>query len=314
MNGPITASSPNPNSADQTHATLNIETPEQVLQRLEWQVLRRLDGVLQGDYRTLFYGFGIDFADLREYQPEDDIRHIDWNVTARMNALHVRQYIEDREITAWFLLDLSRSMGFGPVERPKAEIGIDLAATLARLLTRSGNRVGALLYTDKVARPIPPRSSRNQVLRLIQEMRRSAETAGSGETDLSQLLSVGLNSIKRRSLIFLISDFITPTGWERPLALLNRRHELVAMRLFDRREVELPNAGTIVVEDAETGEQLYVDTSDPLFRRNFKAAAARREATLRESLTRAGVDLYDISTEADLVTELIRMANLRRRR
>ncbi len=127
----------------------NQPSPEQILQRLDWRVIRRLDGLLQGDYRTLFYGDGLDFADLREYQLEDDIRHIDWNVTARMNTLHVRQYVEDREITSWFLLDLSPSMGFGPVGRPKEAVLIDLVTTLSRLLTRNGNRVGAILYNNR---------------------------------------------------------------------------------------------------------------------------------------------------------------------
>ena len=134
--------------------------PEQILQRLDWKVIRRLDGLLQGDYRTLFYGGGLDFADLREYQIEDDIRHIDWNVTARMNELHVRQYVDERDITAWFLVDLSPSMAFGPEERLKQSVLIDLAATLARLLTRTGNRVGALLFNNDSIRTIPPRTGR----------------------------------------------------------------------------------------------------------------------------------------------------------
>src|SRR4026207_402163 len=132
-------------------------TPERTLLRLDWNVIRRLDGLLQGDYRTLFYGFGVDFADLREYQPEDDIRYIDWNVTARMDTPYVRQYVEDREITAWFLLDLSPSVDFGTVVRQKRAVLIDLVATLARLLTRHGNRVGAIIYGDRVERTIPAR-------------------------------------------------------------------------------------------------------------------------------------------------------------
>ena len=129
------------------------ESPERLLQRLEWQVICRLDGLLQGDYRSLFYGFGIDFADLREYQPEDDIRYIDWNVTARMDTPYVRQYMEEREITAWFLIDLSPSMDFGTTQTEKRAVLIDLVATLARLLTRHGNRVGAILYNGQIASP-----------------------------------------------------------------------------------------------------------------------------------------------------------------
>jgi uncharacterized protein (DUF58 family) len=290
------------------------QAPDRVLQRLDWQVIRRLDGLLQGDYRTLFYGDGIDFADLREYQLQDDIRHIDWNVTARMNSPYVRQFVEDREITSWFLLDTSPSMGFGPVERPKEAVLADTAATLARLLTRNGNRIGAIIYNNHIARTIPPRGGRNQVLRLIRELQRGSDRTGQTTTDLAVLLNAGLNTFKRRSLVFVISDFISKPGWERPLSLLNRRHELLAIRLWDPREVELPDAGLIAVEDAETGEQLLVDTGNPEFRRRFFQAAERREQLLRQSLQRAGVDLYPISTEENLVSAIIRMAALRKRR
>jgi uncharacterized protein (DUF58 family) len=294
-------------------------TPDRILHRLDWQVIRRLDGLLQGDYRTLFYGEGVDFADLREYQPQDDVRHIDWNVTARMNSPYVRQYAEDREITSWFLLDLSRSMRCGPAERPKEMVLTDLVTTLARLLTRNGNRVGGILYTNRIERTIPPRGNRNQVLRLTHELLRTSDVSGptaSGPTvtDLKVLLDAGLNTFKRRSLVIIVSDFYSEPGWERPLALLNRRHELIGIRLWDPREVELPNAGLIVVEDSETGEQLTVDTSDPLFRRRFHEAAERREAALQEKLTRAGVDLYAVSTEEDLVGAIVRMAALRKSR
>ena len=138
-----------------THAPA--PAPERILQRLEWQVIRRLDGLLQGDYRSLFYGYGVDFADLREYQPTDDIRYIDWNVTARMDAPYVRQYVEDRELTAWFLLDLSPSMDFGTAPSLKRGVLIDLVATIARLLTRHGNRVGAIFYGGRVERTVPAR-------------------------------------------------------------------------------------------------------------------------------------------------------------
>jgi uncharacterized protein (DUF58 family) len=302
----MSASSPWPNRAGQT--------PEQILYRLDWKVIRRLDGLLQGDYRTLFYGDGLDFADLREYQAEDDIRYIDWNVTARTNNLHVRQYREDREITSWFLIDRSPSMEFGPAERSKEQVLVDLAATLVRLLTRNGNRVGAILYNNEMEGFIPPRSGRIQVLRLIRELLRETEAPAKKTTDLKVLLNAGLNTFSRRSLVFVISDFISEPGWEKPLSLLNRRHEMIGIRLWDPREIELPNAGLIVVEDSETGEQLQVDTSNPTFRRNFIEAAERREATLKEKLKRAGVDLYGISTEEDLVPAIVRMAGLRKKR
>jgi uncharacterized protein (DUF58 family) len=292
----------------------NHSTPERILQRIDWQVIRRLDGLLQGDYRTIFYGAGLDFADLREYQLEDDIRHIDWNVTARTNTLHVREYVEDREIISWFLLDLSPSMGFGPVERSKEQVLVDLVTTLARLLTRNGNRVGAILYNNGIRGTIPPRTGRNQVLRLTLELLRKGDRPSRSTTDLNVLFTASLNMVKRRSLVFVISDFISEPGWHRSLALLGRRHELVGIRLLDPREVELPNAGVIVVQDAETGEQMYVDTGNPAFRRRFAQAAARREAALQESTKRAGVDLYDVSTRDDLVAAIVRMAALRKKR
>jgi uncharacterized protein (DUF58 family) len=289
-------------------------TPERILQRLDWQVIRRLDGLLQGDYRSLFYGYGVDFADLREYQPEDDIRYIDWNVTARMDTPYVRQYVEDREITAWFLLDLSPSMDFGPQQSLKRAVLIDFVTTIARLLTRHGNRVGALFYGSRVERTIPARGGRLQVLRLINDLLKQPQLPKAPFTSLAPLLEGGLHAIKQRSLVFIISDFISEPGWERPLKLLGQRHEVLAIRLWDPREVELPDVGLIVMEDAETGEQLYVDTHDKHFRQRFFEAAREREATLNTAFKRAGVDALALSTEEDLVRAIVRFAALRRRR
>lgn len=293
-------------------------TPERILQRLDWQVIRRLDGQLQGDYRSLFYGYGVDFADLREYQPEDDIRYIDWNVTARMDTPYIRQYVEDREITAWFLLDLSPSMDFGtvPAQSQKRTVLIDLVTTLARLLTRHGNRVGALFASggSRVDRMIPARGGRLQVLRLVNDLLKQPRLPRTPFTSLDPLLEGGLRSIRRRSLIVIVSDFISAPGWERPLAVLNQRHEVLAVRVWDPREVELPDIGPILMEDAETGEQLYVDTRDRKFRQHFQAAARRREAALSETFKRAGVDAFALSTGEDLVRALVRFAALRRQR
>jgi uncharacterized protein (DUF58 family) len=288
--------------------------PERLLQRLDWQVIRRLDGLLQGDYRTLFYGYGVDFADLREYQPEDDVRYIDWNVTARMNTPYVRQYAEDREISAWFLLDLSPSVDFGSVQSLKRTVLIDFVTTLARLLTRHGNRVGAMFYGSRVERTIPARGGRIQVLRLVNELLKQPQLPKAPFTDLTLLLEAGLYAIKKRSLILIISDFISAPGWERPLKLLSQRHEVLAIRLWDPREVELPDIGPIIMEDAETGEQLYVDTHDTMFRQRFQEAARRREAGLNEAFKRSGVDALSLSTEEDLVRAIVRFATQRRQR
>jgi uncharacterized protein (DUF58 family) len=289
-------------------------SPERILHRLDWQVIRKLDGMLQGDYRSLFYGYGVDFADLREYQPEDDIRYIDWNVTARMSSPYVRQYVEDREITAWFLLDLSPSMDFGTVHNLKRSVLIDFVATLARLLTRHGNRVGAMLYSRKVERTIPARGGRLQVLRLINELLRYPRLPQAPLTALEPLLNTGLHALRQRALVFILSDFISMPGWERPLQLLNQRHEVIAVRIYDPREVQLPDIGPMIMEDAETGEQLYVDTHDLKFRQRFFAAAQAREAELQQTMRQAGTDLLSLSTEEDLVHAIVRFAALRRQR
>jgi len=288
--------------------------PERILQRLDWQVIRKLDGLLQGDYRSLFYGYGVDFANLREYQPEDDIRYMDWNVTARMDTPYVRQYMEDREITAWFLLDLSPSVDFGTAQNLKRTMLIDFVTTLARLLTRHGNRVGAIFYDSHVERIIPARGGRNQVLLLIHDLLKQPSLSHAPFTNLNLLFQAALNSIKRRSLVFVISDYISEPGWEHSLNLLNKRHEVLAVRLWDPREMQLPDAGPIIMEDAETGEQLYVDTSDKKFRKRFQEAAEKREAELNRSFQHAGVEALALSTEDDLVNAIVRFAQSRQAR
>ncbi len=287
-------------------------TPERILHRLDWQVIRRLDGYLQGDYRSLFYGSGVDFADLREYQPEDDIRYIDWNVSARMNMPYVRKYVEDREVIAWFLLDLSPSVDFGKLDNQKRNVLIDFVATLARILTRHGNRVGAMMYGSRVQHTVPARGGRNQVLRIINDLLKQPRQTQGSITDLAPLFNSGLNAIKKRSLVFVISDFISAPGWEKSLNLLSQRHEVIVIRLWDPREMEIPDIGTIVMEDAETGEQLYVDTHDKKFRQRFQEAAAQREKTLTETFKRAGVDALPLSTEEDLIRAIVRFATIRR--
>jgi uncharacterized protein (DUF58 family) len=286
---------------------------ERLLRRLDWQVIRRLDGLLQGDHRALFYGHGTDFADLREYQAQDDVRYIDWNVTARLDVPYVRQYVDDRELTAWLLVDRSSSMRFGHVDRTKETALVELAATIARLLTRDGNRIGAVLYDNAVERIVEPRSGGRQVLRLTRHLLEPSTEAGTS-TALEGLFRVGLNTIRRRSLVFVLSDFISEPGWERALALLGQRHEVVAVRLWDAREMGMVDAGVLVLRDAETGEQLLVDTSDPAFRRRFEDATAARDEQLRSSIRRAGVDLYDLSTDDDIVRLLLRMVTVRKQR
>jgi uncharacterized protein (DUF58 family) len=312
-------------------------TPERVLRRMEWRVIRRLDGRLQGDYRTMFRGAGIDVADLREYQPGDDLRHVDWNVTARMDTPYVREYLEDREVTAWLLLDCSPSMDFGPVERRKHVVLTEVAATVAQLLARGGNRIGALLFDTAVEQTIAPGHGRNQVLRILSQLMRTSDGAEDPEvvrdagrrrgrkasststgaprtTDLAVALRAALGIARRRSLVVVISDFISEPGWERPLALLARRHDVVAIQVLDRREFELPAAGMMYVEDAETGEQIFVDTNDAGFQQRLRVAADERQTALTAGARTAGTDLFTVTTDEDLVRALARISELRRRR
>jgi uncharacterized protein (DUF58 family) len=277
-------------------------------------VIRRLDGAVHGDYRTLFRGFGLDLADLREYQHHDDVRHIDWNVTARMQTPYVREFNEDREVTAWFLLDLSPSVDFGSDQVKKQALSTDFVTVLTRLLTRHGNRVGALFYGDSVDTVIRAGTGRRHVLHLLHRMLSRPSRMQSAETNLQDFLKTAFQLIPRRSIVFIVSDFISTPGWGEPLAHLAQRHEIVAVRLYDRLEMELPDLGLLVIQDAETGEQLFVDTHDAGFRKRFAAAAARREKELRAALSRAGVDALELATDDDLVDAILRFADLRKRR
>ena len=303
-----------------------------LLRHLEWTVIRRLDGLLQGDYRTLWRGAGLDLADLREYQHFDDVRHIDWNVTARLQQPYVRQFTEDRELTAWFLVDLSASVDFGSAALTKRALARGFVGVLARLLTRHGNRIGALLYGTEVDTVLPPGSSRAHVLNLLQRMATrpphkdggagktssasSASSAGSaaGLTQLRNLLVAAQRIVKRRSAVFVISDFISAPGWGDALAQLATRHEVTAVRVFDPLEMALPDFGLVTMRDAESGEQLVVDTHDWGFRERFAAAAQQREAVLREALGHAGVDTLELATDGDLLDAIARFAALRRQR
>jgi uncharacterized protein (DUF58 family) len=287
--------------------------PEQILRRLEWTVIRRLDGMLHGDYRTLFRGTGLDLADLREYQYHDDVRHIDWNVTARLQTPYVREFHEDREVTAWFLLDLSPSVDFGS-ETKKRSISTEFITVLARLLTRQGNRVGALFYGDRVDTVIPARSGRRHVLSVLHKLLSRPELPRSGGTDLREFLRTAFQVMRRRSIVFIVSDFFSAPGWAEPLAHLAQRHEVVAVRLYDPLERELPDMGMLIMQDSETGEQLFVDTHDRGFRRRFASVAERRERELRLALSRAGVDCLELSTDGNLVDALMRFSDLRKRR
>ena len=300
--------------------TAQHETAEAILRRLEWTVLKRLDGVLQGDYRTLLRGFGLDFAGLREYQHEDDVRHIDWNVTARMGTPYVRQFSEDRDMNAWFLVDLSPSSDFGSSRRrtlaatavTKRDISSQFVALLARLLSQHGNRTGAMLYGSVVDSVIPPRCDRRHVLHLLHRMRHRPVLGAVGPTRLDVLLRRAAETLKRRSAVFLVSDFISEPGWEKPLAQLTERHDVVAVHVTDPLEQTLPDLGLITMEDPETGEQLFVDTSDKGFRQRFEALAIENERALQATFKRLGIDALTLRTDQSLLDSVVNFAQRRK--
>jgi uncharacterized protein (DUF58 family) len=280
--------------------------PDRLLLRLEWRVIRRLDGRVQGAYRTPYRGSGLDFAGLRAYAEEDDARHMDWNATARLDEPQVRQFTEDRELTAWLVLDRSASMRIGSPGRGKQDVLGELALTLARLFGRSGNRVGAVLHDGAAMRVVPPGTGRGHALRIGHELDRTAATAPAAvTTDFAVMLDAVASLARRRSLVIVISDFIGTGDWDKPLLRLVHRHDVVALRVLDAADDDLPEAGLLVVEDAETGEQILVDTGDPLFRSRFRAGVDDRDAALAGRMRRAGVPLHRIGTDRDLVEALV---------
>lgn len=288
--------------------------PDRLLRRLEWRVIRRLDGRLQGAHRSVFRGSGIDVDGLRAYAPHDDVRHIDWNVTARLDEPHVKVYAEDRDLTAWLVLDQSASMRFGGTAHGKDSVLTDLAICLARLFTRGGNRVGAILFDNGRQRVVPPRGGRDQVLRLADEITRPGP-AGSGGTvtDLDAMLRLAAATARRRALIFVISDFIADRDWEPALTRLGMRHEVVTVRVVHPAELDLPDLGLVLVEDAETGEQVLADTGDPLFRERLRAEIDARERAVTEAMRRAGVAAHVVRTDDDLTAALVEMARRSKR-
>jgi uncharacterized protein (DUF58 family) len=324
------ACSPVGTSAQEAAALMNAlpGQAEAVLKRLEWTTLKRLDGWLQGDFRTLMRGHGIDLADLREYQTHDDVRHIDWNVTARMGVPHVRVYTEDRDLTAWFALDLTGSLAFGSSGTSKHDMLRDFVAVLARVLTRHGNRVGAVIYRGPHVplQVLPPHSGRLQVLQLLHAVmqpptpaprpsgKANKQAAPDTPTDLSLLLHRVQAQTKRRCAMFVLSDFISAPGWAAPLGQMALRHDVLAVRLSDPLEHTLPDIGIVPMTDAETGDELLVDTSSTRFRQRFEALAAQREAAIAMQLSDAGVDALELSTADDLAAAVVRMMDLRQRR
>ena len=285
--------------------------PERLLLRLEWRVVRRLEGRLAGGYRTAHRGTGTDLAGLREYAEGDDARYIDWNATARLNEPQIRVFTEDRELTVWLVLDRSASMTVGVPGRGKQDVLSELALVLARMFGRGGNRVGVLVYDSGVVRIVQPGTGRRHVLRIGAELARTAVTDRRGAdrtgatTNLAAMVDAVAKLAKRRALIIIISDFIGEGDWGRSLLRLAPRHEVIALRVVDGADDELPDAGLVVVEDTETGEQLIIDSSDPLLRARLRAGVEERDARLAAGMRQAGVPMHRIGTDADLATALV---------
>lgn len=284
-----------------------LSAPDRLLHQLEWRVLRRLEGRLQGSYRTVHRGAGVDLTGLREYVDTDDSRRIDWVATARVGETLVREYDEDRDLTVWLVLDHSASMGVGAEGRRKVDVLTELALVLARLFTASGNRVGAVLFDGARARVVPAGTGRAQALRIGHELEREVGGPARTTTDLAGMLDAVAVPARRRALVVVVSDLIGGGPWKRPLARVARRHDVVVLQVVDAADEAVPEVGVLVVEDAETGEQVLVDASDPGFRAGLRSAVAARDAEVAEVLRQVAVPLHRVRTDEDLVDVLVRV-------
>lgn len=277
---------------------------------LELTVLRRLDGILQGDYRGLLPGHGFDKGEARVYLPGDDVRHIDWNVTARMNAPFVKEHREERELTVMLVVDVSASGAFGSTRQLKNEVAAEIAAVFAYVAVQSNDRVGLILFSDAVEKYIPPKKGRSHVWRVIREIL-NYEPEGHA-TDLEGALEFLTKVASRRVVGFVISDFLDQ-GFEDRLKIAARRHDLVAVSLSDRREQELPAIGLLELEDAETGEVALIDSSDRSVREQLKSLSRDDRNRLRDLFRASGVGQIEVSTSEPYVDTIVRFFRARDR-
>lgn len=258
---------------------------------------------MAGEYASAFKGRGMEFEEVREYHPGDDVRSIDWNVTARKGYPYVKEFREERELTIFLMVDMSGSGKFGSERKTKTDVMAEVAAILAYLASRNNDKVGMMLFTEKVERFIPPKKGRGHVWRLIQEIL-TFEPEHKG-TDLGVALEYAGHLLRKKTVLFLISDFLDD-GFERPLVLASKRHDITALRITDPREEELVNAGLITIEDPETGEQMLIDSSHKATREYFKQEAQRFRKESSEKLRRCAIPEVDISTVASPIKPLIR--------
>lgn len=274
------------------------------IRRIEIRTRRIVDSLFSGEYHSVFKGQGMEFDEVRQYQYGDDVRLIDWNVTARMGAPYVKKFCEERELTVMLVVDASASGAFGTRRQMKGELAAELCALLAFSAIKNNDRVGLLIFTDRVEKFVPPKKGRSHVLRVIRELL-YFEPQGTG-TDIAGALDYLNRVCRRRAVVFVISDFMGK-DWERPLQVANRRHDMVAVTVADPRERELPDVGLIELEDAETGEIVVVDTGDPALRREF-ARVARDAAERRDRLFKLrNVDFVAVDTASSYVDPLVRL-------
>ena len=284
---------------------------KRALRSLELEVLRRLDGILLGDYEGLIPGHGTELGEARPYEPGDDVRRIDWNVTARTSEPHVRDTIADRELELLVVVDLSGSMTFGSARFEKRDLAVAASAAFGFLVQRGGNRIGAVILEGDRAVRVPPRSGRRHLQGLLSKMMTSDREPGAA--DLRSGLREAAGVAKRRGLVVVVSDFLDEGAWHEPLAVLARRHDVIAVEVIDPRELELPDVGTLTIVDAETGRRRWVETRSRGVRSRFAEMAADRRSSNTARIRRTGADHLVIRTDRDWVADLVRHVARRRR-
>lgn len=281
------------------------------VQRIQVRVDRLVNDVVVGEYRSVFKGRGMEFEEVREYVPGDDIRTIDWNVTARTGSAHVKRYVEEREMTAVLLVDLSLSGRFGSTQQLKVDLATEICAVLAFSAIKSNDKIGLLIFTDRVEMYIPAKKGKRHVLRVIRELLSFEPTAGG--TDVAGALEFLNRVLKRKAVVFLVSDFID-TEFERDLALTRGRHDLIPVRISDPRESTLPDVGLIELEDAETGERIVIDTRRRRIRDAFAVAGRDQQQSLSGLMRSMGVDTLEVSTDRPYMKDLLGFFRRRERR
>ena len=283
------------------------------IRRIEITTRRLVNDSFAREYQSVFKGRGMEFDEVRQYHPGDDVRSIDWNVTARTGEPHVKSYIEERELTVMLVVDVSGSEDFGTRNRFKRDLAVELAAVMSFAATTNNDKVGLLLFTDRMELLVPPRKGRSHVLRMVRDLL-LFQSEGTG-TDITLALNTVHRMLKRRAIVFLVSDFLAdPESYRQAMLVTNRRHDVVAFDLSDPLEHDIANVGVIVLEDAESGQIRWVDTSSREWRREFNDRVARLEAGKRDVLTAAGVDRVSLTTEKDYVAEVGAFFRTRRQR